>query len=77
MQLSGAYIGGFITMQTYIIQNRARPYWFICRSFDTKREAAAELRALRAAYPADTFRLRRSTVDSIPCRAKRRQLEDF
>lgn len=64
-------------MQTYNIENRARPYWFICRSFDTKREAAAELRVLRDKYPADTFRMRRSTIGSIPCRAKRRQLEDF
>jgi ribulose bisphosphate carboxylase small subunit len=71
------YIGGFNTMQTYNIQNRARPYWFICRSFDTKREAVAELRALRAAYPADTFRLRRSTIDAIPCRAKRRASFDY
>lgn len=64
-------------MQTYNIENRARPYWFICRSFDTKREAAAELRVLRANYPADTFRMRRSTIDSIPCHHKRHQLEDF
>ena len=48
-------------MQTYNIQTRAG-YWFICRSFDTKREALQELQAMRAAYPAQAFRLRRSTI---------------
>jgi ribulose bisphosphate carboxylase small subunit len=54
-------------MTQYLIQNRMviNPHpaaWFICRSFDTKREAVAELRALRTKYPADCFRLRRSSI---------------
>jgi hypothetical protein len=54
-------------MIQYLVQNRMtiNPHpaaWFICRSFDSKREAVAELRALRAKYPADSFRLRRSSI---------------
>jgi hypothetical protein len=69
-------------MQTYTIEHQMTlaPYgaqWFICQSFDYKREAAKELRKMRATYPADKFRLRRCAIQSIPCRAKRRQLEDF
>ena len=52
----------------YIIENRMKinPHpakWFICRSFDTKREAVAELRLMLVKYPNDKLRLRSLSLD--------------